>query len=614
MSVESFARRVQSLRDQIARLERQVEDAQAPDQPLLADAMALLHTALAELGATQEALAAQFDQHAALSVDNARLYREAQEQSEWFRVTLSSIGDAVIATDAAGRVTFLNGVAETLTSWPHDEARGQDLNKVFQIVNETTRQAVESPTVRVLREGLVVGLANHTLLIARDGTERPIDDSGAPIRDKNGALIGVVLVFRDITERKRAEDAQRFLDETSRLLAESLDYELTLARLARLAVPRIADWCAVDMIAEDGTIQRLAVEHVDPQKVAWAHELQQRYPPDPQAPRGIMNVLRSGQAEIYPAITDEFLVASAHDAEQLQILRTLGFTSAMIVPLLASGRALGAITLVAAESGRYYGEDDLALAEELAHRAALAVENARLYREAQAAIRVRDQFLSIASHELKTPLTVLYGNTQLLQRRAAREGSFSERDRRVLNVINAQAERLNKMIAALLDISRIQIGQLNIEQLPLDLSALVRRVVAEVQPTLDDHTLECVTPDEPLMVAGDELRLEQVLQNLIGNAIKYSPAGGPIGVRIERQGQHICMMVTDEGIGIPESALPNLFSRFYRASNVDPQQIAGMGIGLYVVKEIVALHGGEVMVSSTEGAGSTFTITLPLAA
>jgi signal transduction histidine kinase len=204
------------------------------------------------------------------------------------------------------------------------------------------------------------------------------------------------------------------------------------------------------------------------------------------------------------------------------------------------------------------------------------------------------------------------GNAQLLQRRARREGGFKERELRSIDVIVDQAGRLNKLIAALLDISRIETGHLSIERTPIDVGALARRVVAEIQPILDQHSVAYAGPDEPLIVAGDELRLEQVLQNLIGNAIKYSPNGGPVLVRAERRSPHACISVVDRGMGIPASALPGMFSRFYRASNVNPQHISGLGVGLYVVKEIIALHGGQVTVISHEGAGSTFTVCLPL--
>ncbi|HET9222056.1 MAG TPA: hybrid sensor histidine kinase/response regulator [Roseiflexaceae bacterium] len=259
-----------------------------------------------------------------------------------------------------------------------------------------------------------------------------------------------------------------------------------------------------------------------------------------------------------------------------------------------------------------------ALRAEIAERQRVEEERARLLVreqqarvEAEAAVRLRDQFLSIASHELKTPLTTLLGNTQLLRRRVAREGGLSQRNQQALGVVEQQATRLKKLIEALLDISRIQNGQLTIARQWIDLNALASRMVREVQPILHQHTIEFSSTSAPLLIEGDELRLEQVLQNIIQNAVKYSPSGGMITVRTEAQNSHACVSVSDQGIGIPQSSLGHLFERFYRAENAEAQHISGMGVGLYLVKEIVGLHGGAIEVSSTEGAGSTFTIRLP---
>ena len=360
------------------------------------------------------------------------------------RATLSSIGDAVIATDAAGRITFMNGVAEALTGWTQATAEGQVLDAVFRIVDEVTHAPMASPAGRVLAESTVVGLTNHTCLLARDGTERPIDDSAAPILDTAGQLIGVVLVFRDISQRRQAEQER--------------------------------------------------------------------------------------------------------------------------VALLAA---------------------------------------------AQQALQIRDGFLSLAAHELKTPLTSLVAAAQLMQRRAEREGSLNERDQHALNIVIGQADRLSRMVLSLLDLSRIETGQLSIVPARIDLGALARRIVEEVQPTLERHTLHLQAPAEPVIVEGDALRLEQVMQNLIQNAVKYSPKGGPVTMRVAPETGGAAIAVSDQGIGIPPAALTRLFERFFRASNVAGQHISGLGIGLYVVKEIVQLHGGTVEVQSTEGHGSTFTVHLP---
>jgi signal transduction histidine kinase/acyl carrier protein phosphodiesterase len=294
-----------------------------------------------------------------------------------------------------------------------------------------------------------------------------------------------------------------------------------------------------------------------------------------------------------------------------QLARTVGFRAVHSTPLVARNGTIIGVLSVHFRQPHHPSEREIRLMDLYAQMAADAIENARLYQVAQQAVKVRDQFLSIASHELKTPLTSLLGNAQLLQRRVERDGRGVGAGAKPLRVIVDQARRLNKMILGLLDVSRIESGQLSIERAPLDLCALARRVVEEVQPTLDKHIVDCQTPGCALMIEGDEVRLEQVAHNLLANAIKYSPAGGPVVVRVEHNTGQVRLQVIDVGIGIPTSDQPHLFQRFYRASNADRQYMSGMGIGLYVVKEIVALHGGTIGVESSEDQGSTFTVSLP---
>lgn len=244
---------------------------------------------------------------------------------------------------------------------------------------------------------------------------------------------------------------------------------------------------------------------------------------------------------------------------------------------------------------------------------ALVQSQVQARNQAEAAVRARDEFFSVASHELKTPLTALIGNTQLLLRRATRAGTLPERDMRALTVIAEQARRLDKLVNALLDHSRIQGGRLAIDRNAVDLAALARNVIDEIRPSLTHHTLSLDAPDTPLPILGDDLRLTQVLQNMIGNAVKYSPAGGPVDIRLAAENGQAVVRVSDRGIGIPAAALPHLFEQFYRAPNVDTRSISGMGIGLHVIREIVAQHGGDVSVESVEGQGATFTVRLPLA-
>ena len=443
---------------------------------------------------------------------------------------------------------------------------------------------------------------------ARDQLEQRVRERTAGLAAANQALRA------EIAERERAERALRFLAQASSLLAESIEYEVRLSHVAQLAVPVIADWCAIDVLEEHGRLDRMAVAAVDLAKAALADELQRRYPFDPEAPHGAPQVLRTRRPELCADVTNELLIAAAQDPQHLELLRTIGLTSYISVPLEARGRVLGALTIGMSESNRRYESADLPLAEDLAHRIAAAIDNAQLYRAAQDSIRMRDIFFSVAAHELRTPLTSLLGYTQLVERRAERASTISDRDRQALRVVADQATRLSKMVTSLLDISRLQLGQLSIEPMPLDLGALAARLVEETRPLLSQHSIEYIGTCAATVISGDELRLEQAIQNLIQNAVKYSPDGGAIIVQVECDDTRASVAVTDSGIGIPPDALSQLFQRFYRAPNVDPQHISGLGVGLYVVKELVDLHGGTIDVSSDVGVGSTFTLSFPLLA
>jgi signal transduction histidine kinase len=479
-----------------------------------------------------------------------------------------------------------------------------------QKADKIVRQADElEVTIHALEQQIDERVRTETALRrARDQLEQRVRERTAGLAEANQALRA------EIVERERAERALRFLAQASSMLAESIDYEERLSYVAQLAVPLIADWCVIDVVEESGQLRRVAVAAVDPAKDALAHEIRQRYPFDPESPYGVPNVLRMRRPELCAEVSDELRIAAARDPQHLEMLRTLGLTSFISVPLKARGRILGALTIAMSESDRRYEPADLPLAEDLAHRIAAAIDNAQLYRAAQDSIRMRDIFLSVAAHELRTPLTSLLGYTQLVERRAGHASTISDRDRQALRVVADQATRLSKMVASLLDISRLQLGQLSIEPLPLDLGALAARLVEETRPLLREHSIEYIGSHTPALISGDELRLEQALQNLIQNAIKYSPDGGAITVRVACDAARASVVVTDAGIGIPPEALSQLFQRFYRAPNVDPQHISGLGVGLYVVKEIVELHGGTVEVSSEVGAGSTFTLSIPLLA
>jgi signal transduction histidine kinase len=406
-----------------------------------------------------------------------------------------------------------------------------------------------------------------------------------------------------------------FLAEASKRLASSLDYEATLKGIPALAVPVLADWCAVDILDEDGTIRRLASAHVDPAKQALGAELAVAYPPDPAAADGVPYALRTGSSALIPEVTHDLLAGRATGPEHLERLLQLGLVSEMVVPLVARGRTLGALTFATADSGRRYGEVDRMLAEELAGRCALAIDNARLYRAARGAVQLRAEFLAAVSHDLKTPLALISGQAQLLRRHTRQDsGPLASRVTEGLAQIESTVARMSRLIDDLLDVAHLELGQhLQLELQRVDLVALAQQRIAEHQRLTQRHLIRLAGESE-LAVDGDPARLERVLDNLLSNATKYSPEGGVITVVVARDddeaGGWAVVAVRDQGVGIPDADLPRVFEHFHRAQNVG--RIGGTGVGLAVASQIVAQHGGSLTVDSREGHGSTFTFRLPL--
>jgi signal transduction histidine kinase len=397
---------------------------------------------------------------------------------------------------------------------------------------------------------------------------------------------------RAMQARAESIERLRFLAEASRLLTASLDVPTILDELSALIVPALASWCAIDLLDSGGVFQRRL--QTPPEAGRWAEEVATAWKLIGQGAVEPPTLVCIDEPLLYPPPGEEGALASLR------------------VPIMLRGRVHGAITM--ARRSPAYSQADLSLAGELSQRVAMALDNARLYRQAKEAVRLRDEFLSIASHELRTPLTSLLGYVQLLDRRLRRSGDLSAREQRALQVIVEQVLRLNKMISALLDVSRLQSGQFALQLAPLDLAVIIRRVVEEVALPLDRHTISVEGGGGPLPISGDELRIYQVLQNLLQNAVKYSPSGGQITVHCRSAEGWAEVVISDEGIGIPPGDMPHLFNRFYRAANAEERSISGIGLGLYVVHEIVALHRGTIDANSLLGEGSSFTLRLPLMA
>jgi PAS domain S-box-containing protein len=540
------------------------------------------------------------------------------------RAILQSAADGITVQDRSGLLLYANDVAANLSGYSSADAMlaapRAEITQRFEILDEAGQplNREDLPGRQALRNREPAeALLRYRVLST--GAERWSLVRAVPVLDDEGEAQFAVSTFQDMTAIKREEARVRFLSGASAILAGTLDYEETLARVAQLAVPEFADWASVDVLDADGSIHRLAVAHVDPAKIVWARELERRFPMDPQATSGVPEVIRSGEPEFYPTFPPELLEAAATDDEIRRILDELHLTSSITVPLQARGATIGAISVVYAESERHYTEQDLDFMQELAHRAAMAVDNARLYRDALAALLVRDEFLSAISHDLRTPLTTIRGLTQLMLRRLERNAvPGSEATQVPLTNVDRATEKMTKMIDSLLDLSRLESGRpLDLDRQPMDLVSLVRNVAAEHQRGTVEHRIQMQTAGDALEGAWDAARLERVLDNLLSNAIKYSPDGGTITITVgveegESAGLSFAVVtVTDHGIGIPTADLATIFERFRRGSNV-PTRIRGAGIGLAGARSIVEQHGGILTVASEEGGGSSFTVRLPI--
>lgn len=496
------------------------------------------------------------------------------------------------------------------------------------VVDQATFLAGLDPVARLYHEQFPA----HSLMIV-------------PLRARE-RMLGALKLWRGTPGQPYGEEERKLLAEIADRVALALDNaqlyadlqraqlatEATVARIARLqqltaaladavtpedvAAVVIAEGTAVlgaqaglmALLAADGqTLETVeATGYVEAQISPW-----QRFPLS--APLPASDAARSGALVLIRSL-DELLERYPHLAER----RWEEFQSRAAIPLSAEAGPVGVILLSFTAAQRFSPEEQN-LMRLIGRHCAQALERARLYAAersarttAEAALKHREEFLSVAAHELKTPLTALLGQTQLLERRLARAGLLEGPHQQSVTTVVAQAERLNSMILTLLDVNRLVQGALRLEVAALDCVALVRRVVEEVEPTLSTHALRLELPPEPLPVLGDALRLEQVLHNLLSNAVKYSPSGSAVRVSLQAADAEVRLAVRDEGIGIPEEALAQLGTRFYRAPNVRSRSYSGFGIGLYIVHEIVALHQGRLLVESREHAGTTVAVFLPL--
>jgi PAS domain S-box-containing protein len=557
-----------------------------------------------------EALAAQ----AAVAIDNARLYKTLREDRAQSAARERRYRSLVLATPTRQSISTATaeGLREEdspswreLTGLTFEQMRGRGwLDAIF----DADRQRVE----RAWDEAI----ASQTLfeqqyrLRMADGSYRWFASRAVPVYDAEGAVTEWIGTTTDVHDARVTEDARRFLAKATELFASSLDYEKTLTTLTSLAVPALADWCAVDIADETHPPhRRLAVAHVDPAKTEYAWEFYRKHPPDPENDQ-VAAVMRTGQPQLVTTVPEGMLERMVKDEEQLRIVRELGLFSWMIVPLHSRGRVLGAITFVSSDSRRRFTELDLQQAEEFASRASVAIDNALLYRDAQAANRAKDEFLATLSHELRTPMTSILGWARMLSM-----GLSPEESRDAVDAIEKSAQVQAQLIDDILDVSRIISGKLRVNPEPVDLRTVAQAALATVHPAAQAKNIEILTSFPPTVpaVAADEGRLQQVIWNLLSNAIKFTPRGGTVTLRIGVVGSLLRLTVRDTGEGIAREFLPHAFEAFRQADSSTTRVHGGIGLGLAIVRYIVELHGGRVSVASEGvGKGTTFTVDLPV--
>lgn len=519
---------------------------------------------------------------------------------------ISIAADAIITIDDDQRILLYNRGAETIFGYSQEEVLGHSLDKLlperFRASHREHARAFSRGLVKTRLTG-----ESHRPIFGRRKSGEEFPAEAAISRLESGGTILCTIILRDITERKRTEDEQRFLAEAGSILALSLDQEETLSRIAALAVPTIADCCIVYLNDNEGQVGRVRVACADPDKQAIAKSLEQS-PLDPERPYLARSAMEGKQSVLMELVPFEYLQAFGMDDEHPNLLQALAPRSFMAIPLLGRGRCLGALAFISTSPRRRYGPADLRFAEELAHRAALAIDNTALYRAATEAIRTRDDVLAVVAHDLRNPLNAIQLSAKLLDHDLSSVSSTSQGR---IDAILRSSERANRLIRDLVDQHRLETGQFQLDRTEFSAAALVLEVIDGQQPmaAAASLVLRADTGNGRSLVA-DRDRLLQVLENIIGNAMKFTPPGGRISVGVKPQRDEFLFWVNDTGRGIKPEDLPHVFDRFWRE---DRQDRRGAGLGLSICRGIVEAHAGRIWVESQRAVGTTFFFTIPTA-
>jgi len=537
---------------------------------------------------------------------------------------IAGMADGVMLVDADGRTVFLNSAAQTLLGRTEVGVPIFRQAGAYGLRDRNGKPIDEKalPAARALSTGKPV--RDKTLLIDRDGRQIAISMSATPLQE-DGRISGVVVTFRDVTERHRLEEELQLQAERAQILADAgafftsnIDPVWVTQAIAERTAEVLGDWAAVIIKSRDSADLRVeSIYHRDLASLglAWSYIYRQPL----KVGEGIIGqVIATG----YPSLTTnvgsaQSGISAATDTTSYHT-PSMQLASMLILPLRTRRETIGALVIAANNPDCAMTEQKLPLAEMLAERASLAIDNAMLYteqvearRKVEDLSRLKDEFLSIASHELRTPVTSIKGYTQLAKT-LIHENDLGTSEE-YLDIALDQIDRMSRLILELLDVSRIETGRLEIRREPIDWSAFVHDVVHHHHTTVSDRRLALNVPVNGKRVVGDRDRLEQVLGNLLENAVKYSPDGSEIVIGVEDKGDQLVTSVRDRGIGIPADELAQVFERFHRGRQVSSTNYGGLGLGLYITKQIIERHGGTIWVESAEGVGTTFHFSLPVA-
>jgi PAS domain S-box-containing protein len=539
--------------------------------------------------------------------DAQRAEQQANDLLAFTRSITSSLAEGIVTVDLAGRITFVNPAATEMLGIAAESALGLHVDEVMRLRRAGGSTRPSSPLLRALAGGESVHSEAYELN-GRTGAAFPVSETSSSIM-RDGHVVGAVLVFRSIAAEKDAERKARFLTDASDVLSWSLDAKATLKRVTRLTVPFLADVCFVDEVDEDGNVHRQELELAYGTNRSVARRMWSLTPAEdwatPQAA-----VIASGHAVMledlaHPSVRGEGVPAGSSYAD---VMRAVGLGSMMVLPLVARGRTRGALTLARLAGGQEYNRSDLHLGEEVARRAAMALDNARLQEETTRAVGQRQDILAIVSHDLRNPLNVVSMSLSLLDRHAPPVDRRVE-SRGVLVRVKRAVARMDHLIRDLLDLQVIESGRLSIETAEHPVLEVAREAIESLRRTGDreDIRLEFGLGDGAMMRC-DRDRILQVLTNILGNALKFSPGEGSITLRVARQGSELLFAVIDKGPGMSATVLAHLFERYWRAHTTAGR---GNGLGLFISKAVVEAHGGRIWAESTIGRGSTVAFALP---